>query len=113
MDKITFKLGDFVKCKKWNGETMLGIYAYKTNSNSHFVIAENSIRWMIKENDIQKANQKEIKHIKQQLGQNIEKFNNTLKKTLKRKNEIITATKINNTTKKTENEEELIKIMTT
>ena len=116
MDKITFKLGDFVKCKKWNGETMLGTYAYKTKNNTHFVIAENSTRWIIKENDIKKANQKEIKHIKQQLGKNIEKFNNALKKSLKRKDELITSIKRNQTTTNnttTVNEEELIEIMTT
>lgn len=64
MEIKTFKLGDYVTCKKWNGQTIYGIYAYQGNDNSHFIVSKNKTRWNIKPNDIRLATKAEIQFIK-------------------------------------------------
>ena len=101
-----FELGDYVSCKKWNGEKILGIYVYQGRDGSHFILAENNRRWNIKPNDIKLANVEETKYIKKKVENKTDNFKTAMQNLLK-KNPMAKLINIK------QKEEELLEIVTT
>lgn len=104
-----FELGDYVSCKKWSGEKILGIYAYGGHDGSHFIIAENNRRWNIKPNDIKLANEEEVKIIKKKIENKLGNFKMDILKFLKNSPRLQEITKAKSTKKE---EEELLELVT-
>jgi len=104
-----FELGDYVSCKKWSGEKILGIYAYQGRDGSHFIIAENNKRWNIKPNDIKLANIEEVNTIRKKIESKLGNFKLEIINFLKNKPKIQELTKAKSIKKE---EDELLELVT-
>ena len=107
--KHIFQLGDYVSCKKWSGEPVLGIYAYGGRDGSHFIVAENNKRWNIKPNDCKLATKEEEKIIKTKIEPKLGNFKIAMLDILSRNP---MARNIANIKSKKKEDEELVEIMT-
>lgn len=108
-ENYTFKLGDYVSCKKWSGEHVLGIYAYGGRDGSHFIVAENNKRWNIKPKDCKLATKEEEEIIKTKIEPKLGNLKITMLNILKHSP---MARNITNAKNKKKEEDELVEIMT-
>lgn len=85
MAKQVFLNGDYVKAKKWSGESFLGILEYTYDDGSHCVVdVTSSKRFNVLKGDLKHASEEETKEIKNLAKQNniraYKKDNSTKKK---------------------------------